>query len=387
MLREFVRRMAKLLLWFVLLTAVGMLTIGAIFANYQASLSSFELLGYEMIPLGTDAYLGKIFGALFPDSTLAHFYATTMVGVLAVALFLFSHFIFQLHEYHDDRRSYLRAGESESAAILSQRMLWQVIILGALAFLLFYVLRWDVELFQYRSIAGMLGIADPQIAPLNVLTVEALRQRYPDLAATELSLSVGPYGYIAVTAISCLALEIIFRKIAEAWAQLVSPLDQWIDDRMAGSTSLENANQHYGYDENGQPVFDPNVPVAYDHDGKYLTPDSELDEHRIGEGVSEVADSMPDNVEHEVREFNEVGSREFTDQADAEDMSASVELVDVIGSKSRERISLVAALGDPEKYHVDKHSAQVWDRNHWEQLQNANELVDGINNPDKRNAA
>jgi len=372
MLSQLGRNLVRIILWFILLWVAIGLTVGVTFANYQAFLTSFELLGYEMKPLGGDLFL---FGAFFPDATLAHFYATTVAGGMVVLLFVVSHLLFQIHHLYDDRRSYLRSGDRESAEILVQSMVRQAIYLVVLIIPLVYAINWDLELFRFRSIAAMLGIDDPAIAPRAVLTATALRQKYPDLAATDLALTSGAYGYLGVTAMLCIGMEIIFDKLAEAWTQLTAKTDRWLK-RMQSSETEEL----HGYDEDGQPVFDATTPIVYG-------PDSEPLEVIEEEGAIESGDLRGMAEERSIDEANLRDAAEFeqinqdnepplvddsfeSNEGKIPDLSAKV---DVIGGQAGQRACLSVAMENPEQFFVDPRTLQVWDRGYWDALQGSKE--------------
>lgn len=389
MLSQLGRNLVRIILWFIVLGAVIGLTVGVTFANYQAFLTSFELLGYEMKPLGGDLFLGRMFGAFFPDATLAHFYATTVAGGMVVLLFVVSHLLLQIHHLYDDRRSYLRSGDRESAEILAQSMVRQAIYLVVLIIPLAYAINWDLELFRFRSIAAMLGIDDPAIAPRAVLTAAALRQKYPDLAATDLALTSGAYGYMGVTAMLCIGMEIIFGKLAEAWTQLTAKADRWLE----GMQSSETEELH-GYAEDGQPVFDATTPIVYGPDGEPLEVIEEEGAIESGDlrGMAEEQSIDEANLRDaaEFEQLNEANASSAVDNNLELDVGKSPNLsveVDVIGGQADEKVRLSVAMEQLDRFYVDPRTFQVWDRDYWVVLQGPKDSEDDNNESTDKEAA
>src|ERR1700741_1736773 len=90
MFSQFVRSVVSLLLWIAILGAGLFASSLLLPSHYLGAEQAFELLGYEMRPLGEDKVLG-FSAALFPDATLAHFNTLTLTGALAFVSFAFCH--------------------------------------------------------------------------------------------------------------------------------------------------------------------------------------------------------------------------------------------------------------------------------------------------------
>ena len=106
---------------------------------------------------------------------------------------------------------------------------------------------------------------------------------------------VGAFGYLAITGLSCFALEFTFRRTTDRFLILLHniehiflPVAQQEERALCGFDSnrqpvydpaipvaydtLWNPVKFYGYDSAGYPVYDPQTPLAYDTDGNPINP-------------------------------------------------------------------------------------------------------------------
>lgn len=374
MLTNIIRNAARLGLWFSFTTICVGLAYMTISANYMACKSAFELSGYEKQRLIQDEGLGAIIGAFMPHATLAHLYAWLIAAGIALGLFITIHCLFHVYHLYEDRRSYLRAGDQDSARVAMELMVRNLLYVLALAVPLISLINWDLELFRYRSLAALLGIDNPDVAPKSIPSWDIVERDYGHLAAAGISLKSGAYGYLGGTAALCIALEVCLSKLNQAWAQLASPIDQSIEQWIGRGDTGSSMNL-YGYDEQGQPVYDPRAPVAYGPDGVPL--------HSIGrvEG-NETPAVVPKENTSAIAAYSQsepiAGIATAGDVTPPQDVQTGsvVEttsadpsrLVDVIGAQPVGQVTFSVALANPERYHVDPDTYQVWDQIYWTQL-------------------
>jgi len=398
------RNFVGLLFWLLADGGFLALNIAVVLANYLACKGSFELLGFEMRPLGTDELVGGFFGAFFHKATLAHFYALTVAVTIAVGLFLVFKLAFHIADLLEDRRAFLNAGDQQSAQAVVRLILRDLIMLLIFLAPLAWAIYWDVYLFRYRSIAGALGIEDPTVAP-QMLGWERQLQENGDLFAWGLA-RVGAWGYVAVTAIACLSLEFASHKTAEYWRRL----EDTCRELMQPATNQQEQALFYGYDQNRQPVYDPNVPVAYDTDGNPVADQDATGvnanpgtvDHNAGtisqpETISSASaatngngavdaslfDPAPashdgasskgvaNNTPSGITPTNRARAERSTTGSSVAPRTEDSDLRPVIGGTEGERVSLAAALADRQRYWVDPETHDVWDTNFRQALLNS----------------
>jgi hypothetical protein len=375
-----------------------------VLANYLACKGSFELLGFEMRPLGTDELVGGFFGAFFHKATLAHFYALVLAVTGAMGFFLVFKLAFRIADLLEDRRAYLNASDQQSARAVVRLILRDLIMLLIFVAPLAVIMYWDVQLFRFRSIAGALAIEDPTVAP-QMLGWERQLQENGDLFAWSLA-HLGAWGYVAVTAIACLSLEFTSHKTVEYWTRLEGNFKELMQPATNQQQPL-----FYGYDQNEQPVYDPNAPIAYDTDGNPVASQDatgadatpEAANHNAGtvsqsETISSASAATngsgainaslfdPAPADHNggasphSAANNASSGATPTNRARDERPTAGVsktprmepsDLRPVIGGTEGEQVSLAAALTNRQQYWVDPDSHDVWNANFRQALLNS----------------
>jgi hypothetical protein len=346
MYERIIRNSAGLIAWF-LATVLSLALNGVvILANYLGCKTSYELLGFEMMPLHKDKLLGGIFQAFLGEATMAHLYALAVALTVAVGIFWLSRFGIDIYQLYCDRRDYISLGDKESAHKAILLIIRNLIFIFILAVPLAYAIKTDVGLLRYRWVAGALGIEDPRQATLALKAWELQLEENGHLFAWSLA-RFGAWGYIGVTAIACLAFEFSGVKFCEYFTRLANAL---------GSINQPQSDQlFYGYDGDGQPIFDPKIPLAYDTDGNPLgTPQAPMREQPSENRVHIGATQQSSN---EVPLFGD-------DQQDNSSPRMDEDLHDVIGGVNGERVSLNSALRNPQRYWVDPETHEVWDANY-----------------------
>jgi hypothetical protein len=392
---RFIRNLAGFLFCLLVVDSGLVVLNGAMMiANYLACKGSFELLGFEMRPLWTDELVGHLLGAFFPKATLAHFYALIVAVTVALGLFLVFKLAFSVADLWEARRDSLAANDQESARKAMRLIVRDLGMLLIFLIPLAWAIYWDVYLFRYRSIAGALGIEDPTVAPQMFGWERQLREN-GELFAWAL-VHIGAWGYVAVTALACLSLEFAWHKTVRYW--------DWLEgncrELMQPATTPQEQALFYGYDHNGQPVYDPNVPIAYDTDGNPVagqdetgadtSPGTAAHEANTGsqsEPTSSAATATNGNGAVDASLFDPAPANQDgatpngaadktssgfrpTHRTRAERAPAGVstasrtadnDLHPVIGGTEGERVSLAAALADRRRYWVDPETHDVWD--------------------------
>lgn len=264
MIGRLIRNLVGFLICVVADVGLVVLTVALVIANYLACKSSFELLGFERQPLGTDELVGGFFGAFFHQATLVHFYALVLAVTMAVGLFLVFKLAFRLAALWEDRRAYLHAGDHPSAHAATRAILRDLIMLGIFLLPLAAAISWDVQLFRFRALTGALGIEDPTVASQMPGWHQQLQAHGAQFAWS--LAGWGAWGYVAVTAMACLSLEYTVHKTQDYWTRLEDSCTALTQPAAPQEAPL----LFYGYDHAGQPVFDPHAPLAYDTEGNPL---------------------------------------------------------------------------------------------------------------------
>ena len=399
--RNFIRLTLSLLL---VLFLFGFNVLLAL-SNYLGCKISFELLGTENRPLGTDELVGVYFRSFFGQASLAHLYAMLVAGTVSVGLFLVLKLAFDTLKLVEDQRLYRENGDQQSAQIAMRRIVYNLIMIAIFAVPLGFAIYWDIHLFRFRSIAQVMGYEYPEKVVTLVNWSEQLRQK-PDMWVWFLT-KIGAWGYLAITAICCLGLEYAIYRTGEQWALLLDALSELFRAEEA---------QAVGYDQHIQPVQRPNNPVPQEPervpvfeqnvagvgpDNSSGRPENVGSSERVAADVSlrpaisvtphEVTDGRNGTgggitaTQFAVRnaggnngsgQMNPPGEALF-DPGPAIPMPGEIvhsqapgrreneiALQPVIGSPKGERVSLAEALANPERYWVDSDSHEIWNVNY-----------------------
>jgi hypothetical protein len=106
---------------------------------------------------------------------------------------------------------------------------------------------------------------------------------------------------LAVTALSCFLLEEAFDGLTERWVRLLAPVDKVVDGWLSPAEAGGEQSVFFGYDEDGQPVYDPSVQVAYDTDANPVEDDERTIVHPSRSDRTAGADDVIDFKEVEAR--------------------------------------------------------------------------------------
>lgn len=381
--------------WWLLITAIAIAAAAwGFLEHYLNAANALELLGTETKPLKADSLLGAVLGVFLPDATLPQAMALTIALTEALALFMIAN---QLQDVLGMVRHY-RASRRHDKAEEAEEAVWRLIEeslgMAVLGGLLVYGILWDIEIFRYRSMAGAKGL--------------------DDAAKAAAALPIAAWGYLAFTAAGCVLLELFIRRLDNAFARLMRPIDQWHETWTAGQTEEAEAEVFYGYDQDGQPVYDPSVPIAYDTEGRPVEEEQSVTEPTQGASATAQATnrtSSSSNGHHAepltptatpematvhayhasadaVQNGNGAGHNSasgpplFDPAAAARPLSSpqippvtsaprgqeATDLREVFGGEPEERASLAEAIAQPDRYYVSLATGQVWRREAWRRL-------------------
>lgn len=319
-----------------LMASFGLLLLNAVvlLANYLACKVSFELAGFENQPLDRDRLIGRFAGAIFGQATLADFYAMVVAAAVALGAFLLFKLLFALPHHLEQRQLYRHAGDLTSARIVSTWLWFDAAVIVLLSAGVAAAMLWDIDLFRYRSLSNAFSIDDPAVATGSIPEWGRAMEQYGDLFSVHLA-KIGPAGYLAVTLISCLALEYALHKTRTAGVQLlrdVAALAQ-VPALDGASETTELQAPETVVDETADGAADAGVDGASTATGPLFDPVI------VGHGTAAAAPN-----------------------------EGSEAPVGVIGGADGERVLRSDARAATGRYHVDDATGLVWDRAYWEQL-------------------
>lgn len=312
------------------LVVVALLVNGIIFfANYVGAKTSLELANYGMAPLGSDRLIGRWVGAFFGEATVADFLAAGLAAGVGAFAFIGTKVVFQVPRFIEQRRAYRAANDVESAAILNVRVIVELLVAAALVTGLVLVWIWDLHLFLFRSLAEGLDLHDPVAAAATVPNWKGAAAEHGGLFIVELA-RVGGRGYIALSAVGCLALEYCLYKAGIAGGQFLRSLnDLFADDEIAVPTS---------WPPRSASVRESSFAPSEDRPATTQGP--------LFEDIVAPATSSPT-------------------AGGTQSIEAPVE---VLGSRTAASIRPSDARRNPDAFYVDDVSGAVWDRVYWKSL-------------------
>ncbi len=321
--------------------------------HYQGEVSGLELMAFENKPLGLDPLVGWIFEAVTPDAGFANWTAAGITGLIMLMSWVACHHAFALIRLIPDARAHIREGRGvafwRTVAEHSTPLLFAVALLVPL-------LMGDAFIFQYRALVGVMNPADPLEAARSIPAVGALATEDFGVATISFLSGHGLLMYLAMGIAPAVGLELVgasfFETLAKIAAEFTDIYRQW-----TGEPEVGDAQVLYGYGADGQPVFDPATPIAYDIDQNPVQPE---------------ADPAPGEATHsEAWPASNDGAAASNDAAAA----ASVETappqdrpLPVIGGVDGEEISAAEAVARPDRFHVTRNPKAVYAKDYWDAL-------------------
>lgn len=387
---QVVRNLVVFIMCVVALAAFVFMNVLLLPTNYLATGFSFYLLGYDGMPAGADVLIGPYMDGFFENASITNFFAIGLTIACFLGLFVAFHSLFHILKLLDDRKVFLLQSDPESASIATRMLLKEAFLLFVLWVPpLIWILHWDLELFRLRSVAGALALEDPAVASQLANWEEQIKEN--SLIWAWPLTKIGAWSYLAMTAVGCLGMEYTLMKLSNAWTRLLASVQSMI---LADETRAPEKG-FYGYDQDGQPVDDPNTPTAYDVDGQPLAyeevaPASPQLQERPVPNQTETA-SVQSAALPLVQEANgyhqdsppsgpnetpiwdaaevETGTTDTeATEADRENSVRSETLYDVIGGAAGEKVTLKQALANERRYWVDREGPHVWDTQYREAL-------------------
>lgn len=376
-----IKHIIKFLGWLFLAVVSVALNCWAIIEHYLSAKGALELQGVERQEIWRDKLVGQVFGAFVPGATLPMAMALTIAAGEAICLLIVFNYLFRIFDLFRNWREYRiqkreiteletaesqRWDDSQAAKLADQRKVYEAEMRGyafkiteaaaALAlfiFILVYAVSYEMELFRYRSMAGIVaadsqGQRDnktnlpkkpdsPEKQAVNMPAWEYLPSDRLRRFSYQLA-QAGALGYLAFTALCCLALEQSLRKSGEQFDQV-----------------------HF--------AFTQQQPALTDDGSEYAaSPDPPPDDS----GTNVVSNPWPAEPDP-VQPTAFAAEPEFEPRATevppptAERRADEPATQEVIGRRG-ERVSREQARRDSHRYYVNPVNGEIWDRATWERL-------------------
>ncbi len=340
-----VANLFKLLLGLGAVLLVVVVNWGLYVTNFINVDTALELLNTEKRPAVHAPAVGMVLAAVAPDSTIANWLALVVASGMFLGAFFAFHFAYKIAYLLIDARGYRRAGQPDLSAAAHDLVIRDLVILVPLVLMMIPLIRGDLFLFSYARTAAAMDIDDPTRA-VQQITVWGEPLEGPEVAAAMWFAKVlGPEMYLALSLLTPALLEISMLKAAQTWNRIWAALMTFAQPQQAeAAAAVEAPRQHFGYDADGMPVYDPAAPIAYDVNQQPVAAEPPAAQ------PSPSRESAP-AAEPAVTQF-----------------PAGEERVPVIGGRPGETVALTQALQQPGAYHVDRATRRVYQRAYWDAL-------------------
>lgn len=320
MISSSVRHLVGMALWLGVVCLTLLCSLWAVLEHYLAADAALTLIFQQQPGLHRDGLIGVVLGAFIPNATLTQALAFSLSMAQALGVFMLAHLTFtslDLWRHRTAARSAADAAQVEEATA----RLWRVAVMAVpIAAFLFYALRFDMELFRFRALAGSMDIDTPEQARTIAQTLGLTSN-----APLSLTLSrLGSEAYAALLALSAWLLEVALDRLADRWSLLMHPVDAWWE-----GAAHEDERNHLELVE----------PDALETD----VPEPELAAATEADGFA-------------------TGTGDASAPADASNH------VPVIGGAPGETVRFDHARRHPEQYHIDAQTLRVWSRPAWEAM-------------------
>lgn len=353
-MNSLVRNGIGLLFWSAMILVTLVINMIIIFSNYFSCSTAFELSGYEPKPLKADQ-LGANLDLFLSDVTLAQFYALGISLTLGVAFFILFRLIHRLLELLHDRRVYSKQDDVVSAEAVLLLIIQNIVMIVIMLIPIYFLVRWDIELFRFRSVAGALQITDPS----GVSTIEAWDLQLKNNASlfSWKLIQYGAWGYIAGTALACFCLEFSIRKLEECWVKLLSGIEKLSQSKTAETDYYNHAHSESSYEQNSE-----------------WTDSSSLDQP-----APETYNQPDDDVYQDSSEPKPLSDNELLgDLEDEQESTTDTEVPSEVSGKEGESITLSQALKQPELFYVKPSTGEIWDRSVWDSINSTDENTNSV---------
>lgn len=361
-------RMLKNLVGFLLCLVVDAIFIALnvvlIVSNYIAIQASFELLQYETRPLYLDAVLSYLSSVLPMEINIVHLYCIAIPSIIFLCTFLSCKMIFSIFDMMNDVMYYRSMNESFNLPNVYHSLRLHIIYLLFLLTPLVFIIRWDIEMFIFRSLAASLGIDTPEEA-VRLHSQIAENGVGKDHSWPMFMARVSAWGYFCSAMAAAFGLEIMFRKTAGWWARLLDSIDELFSPSLPGGTTPTSTTI---------PPFSVaplSMPKSHRAEASSSPPENTAPPS-AGAHVDQPSQDTGNHPEANVTEAGEhiSASSEEGNPTSVQDESPPVDLSedqDVIGSLSGERVTLEYARQTPERYFIDD-ELRIWDVAHHEAI-------------------
>lgn len=401
-----IRRLGAFVFWLGLFVVVLCATFFAILEHYLALKSGLEIAGFEPIPIKGDELVGPFLTAFVPNATLPEATALTIALFDFLAFLIVFDALFWAVELAQFHRASKAAERPDEAAEAKNQLIATGVVLFVSLVLLFPALGWEISIWRFRSIAGAMGIEHLTNVG-GIPDWEQLRETIGGTFIYQLA-RIGAWGYIAFTALGCIALDQCGRRMGRQLSLLLSPLDlalashqgpydlrarsdsgfrnqptagtiqsqsirrRSLRDRVASAFAAlrdwfkripRGRNQRPAYPEwsgsfQPSPVSNQPWPSRMPNVAQFVPWPQEPS---LNPDHEEVA-SQAGPISLGQRDPDPQPQPQSQPQPQPQSWSLDQELRDVIGSKTRQRITLSDALSNPKKYFVDRATGRIWDR-------------------------
>lgn len=321
--------------------------------HYQGEVSGLELMAFENKPLGLDPLVGWIFEAVTPDAGFANWTAAGITGLIMLMSWVACHRAFAVIRLIPDARVHIREGRGpafwRTVTEHSTPLLFAVVLLVPL-------LMGDAFIFQYRALVGVMNPADPLEAARSIPAVGALATEDFGVATISFLSGHGLLMYLAMGIAPAVCLELIgasfFETLAKIAAEFTNIYRQWTGEPEVGAAQVL-----YGYGADGQPVFDPATPIAYDVDQNPIRPEAESvpSEAAPIDTWSASTDSGATNDDAALAVPVEATPPQYRP-------------LPVIGGADGEEVSAADAFAQPDRFHVTRNPRAVYAKSYWDAL-------------------
>jgi hypothetical protein len=324
----------------------------ALFVTNMISIDTgLELLNTEKRPVDHFPIVGPVLRAIAPHATLANWMALVIAALMFIGAYWVSHYVIKIVRLLFDIRVYRRRNDAESVSAAIDIIGRDLVVLIPVAVFMAWLILGDLFLFSYRGVAAAANIDDPVEAASRIGAWWTDTE--PELAGAAMwfATTAGPTMYFAASLLAPLLVAHALMKIHEVWNRIMTSIsEQW---SAAAGANAQPALELYGYAADGNPVYDPNAPIAYDIDQQPVAAarqggaaDAEEPAQEQGhEGAGKAA-----AIQH-IQQFPDNGER-----------------VTVIGGRPGETVTVAQALERPALYHVERATRRVYQRAYWGRL-------------------
>ena len=347
------------LVGFALMLAVVFIITGFVaLTHYQGEVSGLELLNFENRPLETDPLVGWIF-QIASGAGFANWTAASITGLIMLISWVACHHVFGVIRLLPDIRHYLREGQAAD--------FWRAVVMHSSMFVLAVLilvplLLGDAQIFQYRALAGVMNVNDPVAAANTIPALHALSADRLNLASTGFLRFQGLFMYLAMGVAPAVALELIGTSFFQTLALIVEDIGRFFE-RLMGPEAPAEQQIHYGFDADGQPVYDEATPLAYDVKGVPIVSAHVAHDDPVPGG----------NPQAERPAANQAFAYSHNEPV-ADPVPPEVRF-DVVGGHG-ERVSVPHALARPDRYHVSRDPRVIYTKAFWDSLQDDAEPED-----------